>query len=501
MNSKIHGRIVLPRIQNKIRELDYQNDDLLVETLEFLRGRTRRVQEMYNPYMLNNYNIYPKNYGDFYHNYPHSMPYYRPIRYFFQRPVNLTAESAFPEQKKYIQQIIQNNEAVKSSTKNKKWGKPVRMDDLIKAGEEIHYPIAKLIPPSELRKKQQEIENLRIQHDQFDPEKRRLIRQKNKRVWELIRKMRHFVKFYSVIKEYTFASQAYKKSKDLIQQANKADITDLTKFIFEKIKGIEDMAIDIFPQILVYDKTLQMKTEDSVFKIKTFIHKLFHDLQTGIALKEDIPDYVKKIILNYILNGKYFPENFLTTFEFNRLEFDLHLKTSKMDNDRRAMVACFIVLYRVLILEILKNFPKYFVKLGKMKKKETNTVDSENNYKKTTITSKKDEVKENVKYNINFIITVLHYILKDAFVNTPKIYREYFKDSHLFKKLVIDGETFSSLNSIGEKLKKDEIELANILKLNSKAQDFVKENFRWVTMYKMTAFSFCLQLVENVLST
>jgi hypothetical protein len=460
-------------INNRVKEINYEKEKTIAETLGFIQGRVSRSMQNYNPY--NNYQLYPNDIGRFYFNYPYTVPFYRPIKYFYQRPVQLNENTAFIEQREQLHQTIKHNKKVyDSNSKAVKWGKPMKLEEVIKQAEEIHHPIAKYISPLEFRKKQKELEQLRYEYESVDPERKKKIRNNNQKVWNTVKKLRYITSFFNILRQFTKSSINLRSYSDVLSQSSKANMNELSFFMLSNIKSVEDYATENFKQIFVYDVNMLSKTEDSVFKIKSFFHQLFYDLTTGISTKEDIPKNIQNIILNYISDRKYLPDNFLTTFEFNRLEFDLDLKLNKMSTDRQAMMICFILLYRVLILEIFKNYSKYFKWL-----------ENSNN--------------EIIQYNVSFIIIVFHHILKDAFAINPKIYREHFKDSHLFKRFVIDGSTFDSINLIESKLKNDEIEFSNFLPQLPKAKEFVKDNYRWINMYKMNAYSFCINFIEKLM--
>jgi len=60
------------------------------------------------------------------------------------------------------------------------------------------------------------------------------------------------------------------------------------------------------------------------------------------------------------------PYGFLSTFEFNRLEFTTDGLLTNMNLDRKGMLVCFIVLYRILLVDIFKRYLFYFKKIREM---------------------------------------------------------------------------------------------------------------------------------------
>ena len=91
------------------------------------------------------------------------------------------------------------------------------------------------------------------------------------------------------------------------------------------------------------------------FVIRSFIQHLFSDLSSAFIYYEEIPFTIKRIVKYFISDGYQIPFGYLTTFEFNRLEFNSDSTLSHMNNERRAMLVCFILFYRILILDIFRS--------------------------------------------------------------------------------------------------------------------------------------------------
>ena len=96
------------------------------------------------------------------------------------------------------------------------------------------------------------------------------------------------------------------------------------------------------------------------------IHQLFSDLTSALAKREDIPLNIKKVINLYTNNDSFLPYDFLSIFEFNRLEFTTNGLLTNMNLNRRGILLCFIVLYRILLIDIFKRHLFYFIKIREM---------------------------------------------------------------------------------------------------------------------------------------
>ena len=112
------------------------------------------------------------------------------------------------------------------------------------------------------------------------------------------------------------------------------------------------------------------KCENTSFIVKSFIQQLFSDLSSSSTFSQDIPDKIKKVMRNFISDKSLLPIGFLTTFEFNRLEFDTKGRLINMTGERKALLTCMIILYRVLLIDIFKKHFTYFPGLREMKPDE-----------------------------------------------------------------------------------------------------------------------------------
>ena len=152
----------LPQIAPQLNpSLAYMRDQQMQKAYGFVNDRLARSINETHPFQ--NYPLYTKDMANFCYNYPNSLFYYRPIRYFYQRPVQLDANNCFPHQKKIIDQLKERDNKIRGMLDKKpvKYGIPKKMDDVIKAGEIVHYPKASLISTVDLKKKEKEYEELK----------------------------------------------------------------------------------------------------------------------------------------------------------------------------------------------------------------------------------------------------------------------------------------------------------------------------------------------------
>ena len=201
-------------------------------------------------------------------------------------------------------------------------------------------------------------------------EKRKELRNKNKRKWTVLRSGIHMVYLYKTIQQFSKCSIRMRGRKGIDVKLATMDLMQLRNFLLPILGNIERFCLNFFHYVIIYNTNDVEKQLNSVFIVKSFIHQLFSDLTSAFADEEAIPDRIKDIMKRYITEKEKLPYGFLTTFEFNRLEFDTQLRLAKMTKERKGMMVGFILLYRVLICDIFKNPYTYFRRLEGMKPSE-----------------------------------------------------------------------------------------------------------------------------------
>ena len=266
----------------------------------------------------------------------------------------------------------------------------------------------------------------------------------------------------------------------------------------------------------------EQKNEDSTFVVKRFIHKIFQDIGTSTADVDDIDPNLRGVLLNYILNDRYLPPWYLSTQEFNRLEWGLDWSLKKMTHERQAMIVGLMVLYKCLLLNIMMKPELYFknyekAKFGGTKIKTQYEHDEEGlnerqhklqeeKEKNKKLFEKSKEEKELEKLgrrdvgnivlnNFALIRVILHHILTDVFKFGPSIHRELLKEDYMYKFFVHKGG-----NDVKLALAADENEFASNITKHDQARLFIEANQRWINYMKMNAQAFALNLAVKCLT-
>jgi hypothetical protein len=545
----------LPQITQNINpSMAYMRDQQMQKAYGFVNDRLARSINETHPFQ--NYPLYTKDMANFCYNYPNSLFYYRPIRYFYQRPVQLDAENCFPQQKKIIDQLKDRDNKIRGMLDKKpvKYGIPKKMDDIIKSGEIVHYPKASLISTVDLKKKEKEYAELKKKLESLGPEGMRRKRKRNRELKNIMRRIVLFNDF--LLDERAFGRAATNLRRDYFThiQAAKANVSEIKNFMLRLLKNTENFCVQYFGQkitIITENKKLE---EDSIFIVKSFIHQLYNDLSSAFVNPDDLPKSIRAIFKEFIREKAQLAPGYLTTFEFNRLEFDVRCRLNNMNKQRRSLIIGFVVFYRALICEIFKNYLLYFPKIREMgnpigevlnkkvKKSNQKNVNGmsrknmvnnlhpdlqkevENLQKKGNNKNENDiklidkfngpdadtqilyykkrkmEIRNNLLFNFNFVIQVLDNILRRAFKNNPPVYNDYFKNKHLYNLMVFSEQMERNRQLVTSSDNTDEIEfMKDIYTPSEDCELFLKEHQRWMHMYELSTIELCGDLANKVM--
>ena len=258
----------------------------------------------------------------------------------------------------------------------------------------------------------------------------------------------------------------------------KANINEIKNFMLRLLHNIENFCVQFFSEKITIVTDKEKLHEDSVFVVKSFIHQLYNDLSSAFVNSEDLPKSIRALFKEFIREKAQLSPGFLSTFEFNRLEFDVRCRLNNMNKPRRALIIGFLLFYRTLICEIFKNYLTYFPKIREMgnpikdvlnKKIRKINPNIVNGYSRRNIGSlhpelqneveklnnkktqndkdidvinkfngpdadtqilyykrRKMEIRNNLLFNFNFIIQILDHILRRAFKANPPVYNDFF---------------------------------------------------------------------------
>ena len=259
----------------------------------------------------------------------------------------------------------------------------------IKSGELVDFPDETYIPLSHFvdyknkkeleikinkeKEKAKEEEKLRMEIYGINGEKKpsgaydvKLFHKKNLRHWRFMKNSANIICGYLLMKQLAFGHKNLHAKRFVLLQSAKEGMAAIRDFLLPILSNIEDFCVEFFKSTIIFNTNNKEKLNKSIFVTKSFIHQLFSDLTSALAKRDDIPIDVKKIINLYMNDGSLLPYGFLSTFEFNRLEFTTDGLLTNMNLDRKGMLVCFIVLYRILLVDIFKRYLFYFKKIREM---------------------------------------------------------------------------------------------------------------------------------------
>ena len=305
------------------------------------------------------------------------------IKFFKKNPSDIKRRINSKDEKNYNILKIFNNKENKSETLNdittKFKNKEVVRECL--NGKIINYPdnnkiFKKFTPRFKDSKCDTKLEtilnNLRIKRKStFSNTNYQELRLKNKNKWKIVKAGVHLIQLFFSLKKIYYSSIKLKKD-DSIKKKNLAKRYQNIRLFF--LKSIDNLKLffkdNLVDKLLTYNNNDLNERSKNIYKIKLFIHIFFETIYSIFALNEDLTEYIKNFIKEFISNGKQLPLNYLTTFEFNRLEFNLNIELTNMTLERQALLISYLIFYRFFIYDILNNITYYCPELVNESKKD-----------------------------------------------------------------------------------------------------------------------------------
>ena len=258
--------------------------------------------------------------------------------------------------------------------------KEIRSGELVDFPDETYIPLSKFVDYK--NKKELEIKINKEKEKAKEEERRRIdlygvngdkkpsgasdllkFHKKNLRHWKFLKNSTNIICGYLRMKKLAMGHKDLHAKRFVLIQSAKEGMVTIRDFLLPILSNIEDYCVEFFKSTIIFTTNNKEKLDKSIFVTKAFIHQLFSDLTAALTKKDDIPIEVKRVINSYITDGSLLPYGFLSTFEFNRLEFTTDGLLTNMNIDRQGLLVCFIVLYRILLADIFKRYLFYFKKI------------------------------------------------------------------------------------------------------------------------------------------
>ena len=332
----------------------------------------------------------------------------------------------------------------------------------------IPYPPPYPSSKKNKRKKVQVKKNIKIPDNIKKPEPPR--RGLKRDWWKLCRDFCNVYAFFSTGRKY---SEFAKVRENLIANKTKAMIHDIsvlkdwvisiTQSFWDEFKVFTDLDVS-FKNI---DSKLKITRESQ--KIIAMIRKYLESLISNSTKLQDIPERVQLILYSYIKDKGYFPKDYLSTYQINRVDFNFYGGTKNLSTDQVGMLIAFLIISGITVQQILLHIKDNFVEFR--------------NY-------------PNIEISAKYIGSIMHYLTRDTFNNNPIMLKEilalmnYYRTYHIYNKAVESQEDIFNNNMEF----KDEDEFAELLIPHSSITEFWNLNAEFIETFKEYVYSWACRL-------
>ena len=234
--------------------------------------------------------------------------------------------------------------------------------------------------------------------------------------WRLAKEFIHVYIFFSFAMKY---SRQAKIRNSLLTQRSKEILNDISK-IKEWIISIEQPFWDEFK--VFEDLDVSFKNIDATIKIQeksqiiiAIIKKYMENLISSTSKMTKVPQEIQKVFFTYTRNKAYFPKQYLTTFQVNRLEFDVFGATQRITDPQAGMILAYLIICGVTVQQVLLHMKDIFPDFKHF---------------------------PNISLTAKYIGSIMHYLTRDTFQSEPEMIKElivllnYYRNYHLYNEQV-----------------------------------------------------------------
>ena len=289
--------------------------------------------------------------------------------------------------------------------------------------------------------------------------------------WKLCRDFVNVYTFFSTGRKYA----GFAKVRDnIINSRIKAmvqDITVLKEWVISITQNFWD-EFKVFTDLNVSFKNLDSKikiTKESQ-KIIALIKKYLENLISRSTKLIDIPERVQQIIYSYIRDKGYYPKNYLTTYQINRIDFNFYGGTKNLQGDQVGMIVAMLIISGITVQQILLHIRDCFIDFKNF---------------------------PNIEISAKFIGSIMHYLVRDTFHTDPTMLKEvlalmnYYRNYHVYNKEVEEQNNLFGNSNVEFK---DIDEFADYLVPESTITEFWHLNPQFVDMFKNYVYSWATKL-------
>ena len=288
--------------------------------------------------------------------------------------------------------------------------------------------------------------------------------------WRLCRDFCNVYAFFSTGRKYS----GFAKTRDNIilnrVKSMVQDITVLKEWVISITQSFWE-EFKVFTDLNVSFKNLDSKikiTKESQ-KIIAMIRKYLESLIANSTKLIDIPERVQQIIYSYIKDKGYFPKNYLSTYQVNRIDYNFYGGTKNLQDDQVGMLLAMLIISGITVQQILLHMKDCFIDFK--------------NY-------------PNIEISAKFIGSIIHYLVRDTFNTDPTMVKDvlalmnFYRNYHIYNKEVEGQSDVFNKNTEF----KDIDEFADYLVPESTITEFWHLNQNFVDMFKNYVYSWATKL-------
>ena len=288
--------------------------------------------------------------------------------------------------------------------------------------------------------------------------------------WRLCRDFCNVYAFFSTGRKYSGFAKTRdniiaSRIKSMVQDITvlKEWVISITQSFWEEFKVFTDLNVS-FKNL---DSKIKINKESQ--KIIAMIRKYLESLIANSTKLIDIPERVQQILYSYIKNRAYYPKNYLSTYQINRIDYNFYGGTKNLKADQVGMLLALLIISGITVQQILLHIKDCFIDFK--------------NY-------------PNIEISAKFIGSIIHYLVRDTFSNDPSMIKDhlalvnYYRNYHIYNKEVEQQKDIFNTNFEF----KDIDEFADYLVPESTITEFWNLNASFVDMFKNYVYSWATKL-------
>ena len=187
------------------------------------------------------------------------------------------------------------------------------------------------------------------------------INAKKRNKWKILRAGVYMIQLFFQLKKMTKLSIKLKLNDSNNKEILANKYKNVRNYFLNSFLFLRNFSKEyFFNKLITYKKGDKKEKEENAYIIKLFIHYFFESIFSFFAKNNSMTKFTKKFIRELISEGKILPLNYLTTFEFNRLEFNINFELKNITLERQGLLISYLIFYRFFIYDIFNNITLYY---------------------------------------------------------------------------------------------------------------------------------------------